>query len=162
MRKQVGAVGLCKQKTETQTEKLCHFQQYDHNMHIQVLVHTERGDSSMDPTFSPSLEHGSFQLSVLAKVAISSGHSGKICPQSQGKCSPDLFHVLLLSDTSCIGCWSHTQQAHHPCCLAALPQPSKGENPAACDSALFRGTTDCYCRLRLITSLQPRQLEVKH
>lgn len=98
MRKQVGAVGLCKQKTETQTEKLCHFQQYDHNMHIQVLVHTERGDSSMDPTFSPSLEHSSFQLSVLAKVAISSGHSGKISPQSQGKCSPDLFHVLLLSE----------------------------------------------------------------
>lgn len=159
MRKQVGAVGLYKQKTETQTEKLCHFQQYDHNM----FLFTQRGVAAARIQHLSQVwntVHSNYLC--LQKWPTAQAIQGRFLPSPRGNAALTSPACCCHQNTGCIGCWNHTHQAHHPCCLAALPQPSKGENPAACDSALFHGTTDCYCRLRLITSLQPRQLEVEH
>lgn len=108
--------------------------------------------------------HHRCQLRLLAN---SSGHPRKVSAWSRGERSPEHSYLPFRSENE-LHVWllelAHGGSAAPPPRMAQH-NPSaaaRGGNSAASDSTLFHGTTDCRCRLRLITSLQPRRLETKH
>lgn len=106
------------------------------------------------------------EASALAKVADHSGHPGRISSRYKRKHGPDHFYLPFWSENElyvCLRELAHALRRRSPrVAQHNSSTAARGGNSAACDSTLFHGTTDCHCRLRLITSPQLRHLETKH